>query len=146
MECNNLFSYLNCEHIQLNKFNIHCTCLTDAGPKNFMEKCTDPSSSMICDLEKTLGEVLSSILQTEMKIAYGDLWTEVIVFQWANKINTIFKNETIMSQIKLLQFSCRQLLKLSLGASGSGWPAVVRPLARVAHRWPKATVQIAVDL
>ncbi|XP_077188768.1 transcriptional protein SWT1 isoform X2 [Paroedura picta] len=50
----------------------------DAEPKNLREKSTDPLPSIICDLEKSLGEVLSSILQTEMKIAYGDLWTELV--------------------------------------------------------------------
>ncbi|XP_054837045.1 transcriptional protein SWT1 [Eublepharis macularius] len=43
-----------------------------------LQKSTDPLSGVIFDLEKSLGEVLSSILQTEMKIAYGDLWTEVV--------------------------------------------------------------------
>lgn len=80
MKCNNSFSYLNCELIQWDKFNIHCTCLTGAELKNLKENSTGPLSGIICDLEKSLGEVLSSILQTEMKIAYGDLWTEVVVF------------------------------------------------------------------
>ncbi|KAL8178137.1 UNVERIFIED_CONTAM: hypothetical protein K2H54_030865 [Gekko kuhli] len=50
----------------------------DAEPQNLREKSTDPFSGIICDLEKSLGEVLSTILQTEMKIAYEDLWTEVV--------------------------------------------------------------------
>ncbi|XP_015268262.1 PREDICTED: transcriptional protein SWT1 [Gekko japonicus] len=50
----------------------------DAEPQNLRERSTDPLSGIICDLEKSLGEVLSSILQTEMKIAYEDLWTEVV--------------------------------------------------------------------
>ncbi|XP_051003507.1 transcriptional protein SWT1 isoform X2 [Acomys russatus] len=33
---------------------------------------------IICDLEKSLGTALSSILETEMKIAFGDLWMEVL--------------------------------------------------------------------
>lgn len=35
--------------------------------------------SMISDLEKSLGTALSSILETEMKIAFGNLWMEVII-------------------------------------------------------------------
>lgn len=33
---------------------------------------------IICDLEKCLGTALSSILETEMKIAFGNLWMEVL--------------------------------------------------------------------
>jgi hypothetical protein len=33
---------------------------------------------ILCDLEKSLGTALSSILETEMKIAFGNLWMEVI--------------------------------------------------------------------
>ncbi|CAH6789280.1 Swt1 [Phodopus roborovskii] len=33
---------------------------------------------IICDLEKSLGTALSSILETEMKIAFGTLWMEVL--------------------------------------------------------------------
>lgn len=51
------------------------------------ENSTDPSSFIMLDLEKCLGEVLSSILQTEMIIAYGDLWTEVITFYYAKDVN-----------------------------------------------------------
>lgn len=35
--------------------------------------------SIISDLEKSLGTTLSSILETEMKIAFGNLWMEVII-------------------------------------------------------------------
>ncbi|XP_048338485.1 LOW QUALITY PROTEIN: transcriptional protein SWT1 [Sphaerodactylus townsendi] len=56
-----------------------CTSLqSKKEPKDLGEPSTDPLSGIIHDLEKSLGEVLSSILQTEMKIAYGDLWTEVV--------------------------------------------------------------------
>ncbi|XP_054549389.1 transcriptional protein SWT1 isoform X2 [Talpa occidentalis] len=34
--------------------------------------------SIISDLEKSLGTALSSILETEMKIAFGDLWMEML--------------------------------------------------------------------
>ncbi|XP_062836806.1 transcriptional protein SWT1 isoform X1 [Anolis carolinensis] len=39
---------------------------------------TDHLSIIILDTMKCLGEVLSSILETELKIAFGDLWTEVV--------------------------------------------------------------------
>lgn len=32
---------------------------------------------IVSDLEKSLGTALSSILETEMKIAFGNLWMEV---------------------------------------------------------------------
>ncbi|XP_026938816.1 transcriptional protein SWT1 isoform X4 [Sagmatias obliquidens] len=37
-----------------------------------------PLESIVSDLEKSLGTALSSILETEMKIAFGNLWTEVL--------------------------------------------------------------------
>uniref|UniRef100_A0A8D2J9G7 Transcriptional protein SWT1 n=1 Tax=Varanus komodoensis TaxID=61221 RepID=A0A8D2J9G7_VARKO len=43
-----------------------------------MENSTEPLSQIILESQKCLGEVLSSILVTELKIAYGDLWTEVV--------------------------------------------------------------------
>ncbi|XP_042322319.1 transcriptional protein SWT1 isoform X3 [Sceloporus undulatus] len=39
---------------------------------------TDDLSVIILDTKKCLGKVLSSILETELKIAYGELWTEVV--------------------------------------------------------------------
>lgn len=36
--------------------------------------------NMLPDLEKILGEALSCILETEMKIAFGNLWMEVVSF------------------------------------------------------------------
>ena len=35
--------------------------------------------SIVSDLERSLGTALSSILETEMKIAFGNLWMEVII-------------------------------------------------------------------
>ncbi|TKC34905.1 hypothetical protein EI555_007601, partial [Monodon monoceros] len=37
-----------------------------------------PLESIVSDLEKSLGTALSSILETEMKIAFGNLWMEVL--------------------------------------------------------------------
>lgn len=34
--------------------------------------------NILPDLEKNLGEALSCILETEMKIAFGNLWMEVV--------------------------------------------------------------------
>ncbi|KAH0618302.1 hypothetical protein JD844_017371 [Phrynosoma platyrhinos] len=49
------------------------------------DSSTDPLSVIILDTKKCLGEVLSSILETELKIVYGDLWTEVIIL-YARKL------------------------------------------------------------
>lgn len=39
---------------------------------------TAPFPNILPDLEKNLGEALSGILETEMKIAFGNLWMEVV--------------------------------------------------------------------
>eukprot|EP00076_Gallus_gallus_P043442 XP_025008980.1 transcriptional protein SWT1 isoform X3 [Gallus gallus] len=39
---------------------------------------TSPFPNIIPDLEKNLGEALSCILETEMKIAFGNLWMEIL--------------------------------------------------------------------
>lgn len=39
---------------------------------------TTPFPNILPDLEKNLGEALSGILETEMKIAFGNLWMEVV--------------------------------------------------------------------
>lgn len=36
--------------------------------------------NILPDLEKNLGEALSCILETEMKIAFGNLWMEVVSY------------------------------------------------------------------
>lgn len=40
-------------------------------------------------MEKSLGDVLSSILETELKIAFGDLWIEVNIFTIQKKYMSI---------------------------------------------------------
>ncbi|XP_062990842.1 transcriptional protein SWT1 isoform X2 [Elgaria multicarinata webbii] len=55
--------------------NINCACLTEAGSK---KNSIDLLSQIFLESQKSLGEVLSSILETELKMAYGDLWTEVV--------------------------------------------------------------------
>ncbi|XP_025019184.1 transcriptional protein SWT1 [Python bivittatus] len=49
----------------------------DRYPKA-QKNSTDHLSEIIFDMEKSLGDVLSSILETELKIAFGDLWIEVV--------------------------------------------------------------------
>ncbi|KYO24219.1 transcriptional protein SWT1 isoform A [Alligator mississippiensis] len=53
---------------------------TDAVSQEAKKDCNlpDPFSSIILNLEKSLGEALSSILETEMKIAFGNLWMEIL--------------------------------------------------------------------
>ncbi|XP_062961415.1 transcriptional protein SWT1 [Cynocephalus volans] len=55
------------------------TCLEE----NYEEESTNsglsiPLDSVISDLEKSLGTALSSILETEMKMAFGNLWMEML--------------------------------------------------------------------
>uniref|UniRef100_A0A8C8RUJ2 Transcriptional protein SWT1 n=1 Tax=Pelusios castaneus TaxID=367368 RepID=A0A8C8RUJ2_9SAUR len=54
---------------------------TDTGSqktKNEDLSLATPLLSIVPDLEKSLGEALSSILETEMKIAFGNLWMEIL--------------------------------------------------------------------
>ncbi|XP_043409028.1 transcriptional protein SWT1 isoform X5 [Chelonia mydas] len=54
---------------------------TDTGSQKTKKEdlsLTTPLLSIVPDLEKSLGEALSSILETEMKIAFGNLWMEVL--------------------------------------------------------------------
>ncbi|KAM7162153.1 transcriptional protein SWT1 isoform 1-T1 [Macrochelys suwanniensis] len=69
----NVNSLQNCVGLQQSK--------TDTGSqKNKREdpSLTTPLLSIVPDLEKSLGKALSSILETEMKIAFGNLWLEVL--------------------------------------------------------------------
>ncbi|XP_070797061.1 transcriptional protein SWT1 isoform X2 [Pituophis catenifer annectens] len=50
----------------------------DKYPKKTEKSSTNRFSEIIFDMEKSLGDVLSSILETELKIAFGDLWIEVV--------------------------------------------------------------------
>ncbi|KFP88312.1 Transcriptional protein SWT1 [Apaloderma vittatum] len=47
---------------------------TEGGDADLMAQFPN----MLLDLEKNLGEALSCILETEMKIAYGNLWMEIL--------------------------------------------------------------------
>uniref|UniRef100_A0A674JF74 Transcriptional protein SWT1 n=1 Tax=Terrapene triunguis TaxID=2587831 RepID=A0A674JF74_9SAUR len=69
----NLNSHQNCVGLQQSK--------TDTGSQKTKREdpsLTTPLLSIVPDLEKSLGEALSSILETEMKIAFGNLWMEVL--------------------------------------------------------------------
>ncbi|KAM3841962.1 transcriptional protein SWT1 isoform 2-T2 [Vipera latastei] len=50
----------------------------DKYAKKTENNSTNHLSEVIFDMEKSLGDVLSSILETELKIAFGDLWIEVV--------------------------------------------------------------------
>ncbi|XP_043346585.1 transcriptional protein SWT1 isoform X6 [Dermochelys coriacea] len=69
----NVNSHENCIGLQQSK--------TDTGSQKTKREdpsLTTPLLSIVPDLEKSLGEALSSILETEMKIAFGNLWMEVL--------------------------------------------------------------------
>ncbi|XP_039342691.1 transcriptional protein SWT1 isoform X1 [Mauremys reevesii] len=69
----NVNSHQNCVGLQQSK--------TDTGSQKTKREdpsLTTPLLSIVPDLEKSLGEALSSILETEMKIAFGNLWMEVL--------------------------------------------------------------------
>ncbi|EMP38797.1 Transcriptional protein SWT1 [Chelonia mydas] len=69
----NVNSHQNCVGLQQSK--------TDTGSQKTKKEdlsLTTPLLSIVPDLEKSLGEALSSILETEMKIAFGNLWMEVL--------------------------------------------------------------------
>ncbi|XP_033007257.1 transcriptional protein SWT1 [Lacerta agilis] len=51
-------------------------CLTDTITKKAGDNFADPR--IIVDIKESLQEVLSCILETEMKIGFGDLWEEVV--------------------------------------------------------------------
>ncbi|XP_063154497.1 transcriptional protein SWT1 [Candoia aspera] len=50
----------------------------DRYPKKAEKIPTDHLSEIIFDMEKSLRDALSSILETELKIAFGDLWIEIV--------------------------------------------------------------------
>ncbi|XP_033293869.1 transcriptional protein SWT1 isoform X3 [Orcinus orca] len=78
-------------NLSLNTVVCHQPCISkqqlkaEATPleKSCEEESTNsglciPLESIVSDLEKSLGTALSSILETEMKIAFGNLWMEVL--------------------------------------------------------------------
>ncbi|XP_048212864.1 transcriptional protein SWT1 isoform X2 [Perognathus longimembris pacificus] len=78
-------------NLSLNTDMCHQPCISEqqlkAGVTPIEESCKEESTNsglsillehIICDLEKSLGTALSSILETEMKIAFGNLWMEML--------------------------------------------------------------------
>ncbi|XP_062437936.1 transcriptional protein SWT1 isoform X2 [Rhea pennata] len=62
----------NCVDLQQSK------CDTEFQKTEGAASLTAQFPSMLLDLEKNLGEALSCILETEMKIAFGNLWMEIL--------------------------------------------------------------------
>ncbi|XP_070602418.1 transcriptional protein SWT1 isoform X2 [Erythrolamprus reginae] len=58
------------------------TCNNKWGKEKYPQKTEEDSNNrlleIMSDMEKSLGDVLSSILETELKIAFGDLWIEIV--------------------------------------------------------------------
>nr|XP_044997677.1 transcriptional protein SWT1 isoform X2 [Jaculus jaculus] len=77
-------------NISLNTVMCHQPCISNQPLKTALpvavspeEESTSPALSVqlehiLCELEKCFGAALTSILETEMKIAFGDLWTEML--------------------------------------------------------------------
>uniref|UniRef100_A0A8D1TI73 Transcriptional protein SWT1 n=1 Tax=Sus scrofa TaxID=9823 RepID=A0A8D1TI73_PIG len=78
-------------NLSLNTDVCHQPCISkqqlkaEATPleESYEEESANPGlpillESIVSDLEKSLGTALSSILETEMKIAFGNLWMEVL--------------------------------------------------------------------
>ncbi|XP_074733225.1 transcriptional protein SWT1 isoform X1 [Strix uralensis] len=68
----NVNRHQNCRELQQSKYTeFKKTGGDDAGPPARFP-------NILPDLEKNLGEALSCILETEMKIAFGNLWMEIL--------------------------------------------------------------------
>uniref|UniRef100_A0A250YLK2 Transcriptional protein SWT1 n=1 Tax=Castor canadensis TaxID=51338 RepID=A0A250YLK2_CASCN len=78
-------------NLSLNTDKCHQPCISKQQLKaeaTSPEECSQEESTnsglsillehILCDLEKSLGTALSSILETEMKIAFGNLWMEML--------------------------------------------------------------------
>ncbi|XP_010404650.3 transcriptional protein SWT1 isoform X3 [Corvus cornix cornix] len=63
---------LNCEELQQPKQD------TEFGKTRGDAGFTAQFPNVLPDLERNLGEALSSILETEMKLAFGNLWMEIL--------------------------------------------------------------------
>ncbi|XP_012877250.1 PREDICTED: transcriptional protein SWT1 isoform X1 [Dipodomys ordii] len=78
-------------NLSLNTDMCHQPCISEqqlkAGATTVKDGCKEESTNsglsillehIVCNLEKSLGTALSSILETEMKIAFGNLWMEML--------------------------------------------------------------------
>ncbi|KFP55482.1 Transcriptional protein SWT1 [Cariama cristata] len=69
----NVNRHQNCVELQQSK------CDTEFGKTERGDaSLTEQFPNILPDLEKNLGEALSCILETEMKIAFGNLWMEIL--------------------------------------------------------------------
>lgn len=71
--------------LDINPVSINTLCVigltdTEFGKTRADADFTAQFPSMLPDLEKNLGEALSCILETEMKLAFGNLWMEVVSY------------------------------------------------------------------
>ncbi|XP_075278839.1 transcriptional protein SWT1 isoform X2 [Opisthocomus hoazin] len=69
----NVNRHQNCGELQQSKCDTEFE-RTERGDASL----TAPFPNILPDLEKNLGEALSCILETEMKIAFGNLWMEIL--------------------------------------------------------------------
>lgn len=63
---------------------------------------TSQFPNIIPDLEKNLGDALSCILETEMKIVFGNLWMEVVSYVIFLGISSIKKFNTSVISVPVL--------------------------------------------
>lgn len=71
--------------LDLNPVSINTFCVigltdTEFGKTRGDAGVTAQFPNVLPDLERNLGEALSSILETEMKLAFGNLWMEVVSY------------------------------------------------------------------
>lgn len=71
--------------LDLNPVSINTFCVigltdTEIGKTRGDAGVTAQFPNVLPDLERNLGEALSSILETEMKLAFGNLWMEVVSY------------------------------------------------------------------
>ncbi|XP_032718520.1 transcriptional protein SWT1 isoform X2 [Lontra canadensis] len=63
--------------------------------------------SIISDLEKSLGTALSSILETEMKIAFGNLWMECFRKHWLAVFGLVMEKNLLLTIESLYKNLCK---------------------------------------
>ncbi|XP_034866554.1 transcriptional protein SWT1 isoform X2 [Mirounga leonina] len=63
--------------------------------------------SIVSDLEKSLGTALSSILETEMKIAFGNLWMECFRKHWLAVFGLVMEKNLLLTVESLYENLCK---------------------------------------
>lgn len=66
--------------VSINTFCVIGLTDTEIGKTRGDAGVTAQFPNVLPDLERNLGEALSSILETEMKLAFGNLWMEVVSY------------------------------------------------------------------